>query len=234
MGGPGAGASFQGAFAATLCRRTSKYGTPQRPSFLFEARAGIGVLEYGGKRSATPFWIHGPRTAPRPGAQRVEKRKAARNPRHPSGVQRAATGGPVAVQRSVCLFFPYLRPSRQEEGRGAEVRRPDPQIQNRQSKIQKAAPRFPSVKSVPSVANKAGRARVQGWGCGGFFPRNSKRTRILRLARVDALNPLGTVLTRRGFILGIGDLPTPLPIPCLLYTSPSPRDRTRSRMPSSA
>ena len=27
---------------------------------------------------------------------------------------------------------------------------------------------------------------------------------------------------------------TPLPIICLLYTSPSPRDRTRSRMPSSA
>ena len=26
----------------------------------------------------------------------------------------------------------------------------------------------------------------------------------------------------------------PLPIICLLYTSPSPRDRTRSRMPSSA
>ena len=27
---------------------------------------------------------------------------------------------------------------------------------------------------------------------------------------------------------------SPLPDPCLLYTSPSPRDRTRSRMPSSA
>ena len=26
----------------------------------------------------------------------------------------------------------------------------------------------------------------------------------------------------------------PLPMDCLLYTSPSPRDRTRSRMPSSA
>ena len=26
----------------------------------------------------------------------------------------------------------------------------------------------------------------------------------------------------------------PLPLGCLLYTSPSPRDRTRSRMPSSA
>ena len=26
----------------------------------------------------------------------------------------------------------------------------------------------------------------------------------------------------------------PIPLSCLLYTSPSPRDRTRSRMPSSA
>ena len=33
---------------------------------------------------------------------------------------------------------------------------------------------------------------------------------------------------------GLGNKLTPLPKPCLLYTSPSPRDRQKSRMPSSA
>ena len=32
----------------------------------------------------------------------------------------------------------------------------------------------------------------------------------------------------------VGEEPAPIPLTCLLYTSPSPRDRTRSRMPSSA
>ena len=71
---------------------------------------------------------------------------------------------------------------------------------------------------------------IQGAGklfcAGGDLDWMSNQIKADRLTRISEARKLAMMLKALNEI--------PVPLICLLYTSPSPRDRTRSRMPSSA
>ena len=110
-----------------------------------DADAPRGVLECGGKRSATPFWIPapGPRDVPARSGGKRERRGATLDLLPACSALRPEDRSRSEDQ---CACFLPRRPSREEEGREEEVRRrespihnPQSAIQNPKSKIQKGA-----------------------------------------------------------------------------------------------